>query len=199
MAIKLAECEALILAGGRSRRMGRCKASLSIGATTILQHLIGELALFPEVMLSANEPDLCARFRGTVVKDRYMNCGPLAGIHAGLCATRKRYLFCVPCDMPCFTSKLIKPMLEAFQTDLDALVCVDSAGKEHPLCGIYAKPALPYIERALMAGDFRVKQLLQTITSRHFLSKSYVDDETFLNLNTLQEYQRFLGSMKSSS
>lgn len=196
MAIALAECGALILAGGRSRRMGRCKASLSMRATTLLQHLMGELNLFPELILSSNEPALCIGHRGMVVKDKYINCGPLAGLHAGLCATGKQYLFCVPCELPCFTSRLIEPMLDAFQTDLDALVCVDSTGKEHPLCGIYAKSALPHIEQALIAGDFRVKHLLQTITNRHFLSKSYVEDRAFLNLNTPQEYQSFLDSME---
>lgn len=196
MAIPLTECGALILAGGRSKRMGCCKATLPIGETTILQHTIQELALFPELLLSANEPDMYIEFQGAVVKDRYINCGPLAGIHAGLCTTEKKYLFCVPCDMPCFTSRLIKPMVEAFQEGIDALICVDDSGNIQPLCGIYSKSALPFIEQALMVGNLRMKNILKIIQSRYFLTTDYADHVTFLNLNTPEEYKQYIKSIK---
>lgn len=198
MAISPTECDAWILAGGKSRRMGRCKAFLPIGPTTILQYLTQELSSFSQVYLSANDSALYAGFPGPVVRDRYPNCGPLAGIHTGLCTTDKDYLFCVPCDMPCFTRNLIPPMLEAFQRDLDALVCMDSAGAIHPLCGIYAKSALPAMEKALQTGTLRMKSLLQTLRCGYLSSQSYVDDSTFLNLNTPEEYARFIHAKSNS-
>lgn len=196
MAISWRECGALILAGGRARRMGRCKATLPIGEGTLLQHLVQELAPCAEINLSANDPRQYPRFPGRVIPDRYPGCGPLAGIHAGLRATALPYLFCVPCDMPCFTGRLIPPMLAAFDRDLDALVCVDGGGRVQPLCGIYAKSALPVMEQALEAGDLRVMALLDRIRTGYVSAPPDMGGRVFLNLNTPEAYRAYLESVR---
>ena len=56
MAISRSDCAALILAGGKSSRMGRCKALLSLEGRTFLQRLTDTLDGFPHLYLSANDP-----------------------------------------------------------------------------------------------------------------------------------------------
>ena len=75
----------------------------------------------------------------------------MAGLQAVCCETEKDWLFCVTCDMPRFTGEVAMAMLEAFPPQADAMVCVDSTGQIHPLCGIYARTALPALARQLLS------------------------------------------------
>lgn len=174
MAISRSDCAALILAGGKSSRMGRCKALLPLEGRTFLQRLTGALDGFPHLYLSANDPALARGFPGTAVADRYTGAGPLAGLHAALSASRWPYLFCVPCDLPLLPASLAQPMLDAFPEGCDALVCVDSTGRRHPLCGIYARTALPALEAQLAAGEFRVQGLLSRLRCTWFDAGAWV-------------------------
>ena len=192
MAISRSDCAALILAGGKSSRMGRCKALLPLEGRTFLQRLTGALDGFPHLYLSANDPALARGFPGAAVADRHAGAGPLAGLHAALSASRWPYLFCVPCDLPLLPASLAQPMLDAFPEGCDALVCVDSTGRRHPLCGIYARTALPALEAQLAAGEFRVQGLLSRLRCTWFDAGAWVDDRAFTNLNTPEDYQQLL-------
>lgn len=141
-------CAGAILAGGQSRRMGQCKALLPLQDGTMLEHITRQLDLFPERWLSANDPVLGIGFPGDTIADIYPGCGPLAGIHAVLSKMNKPWVLCVSCDMPRFSRELAAAMLAAFPPQADALICVDGTGQTHPLCGIYARAALPVLERA---------------------------------------------------
>ena len=190
MAISRSDCAALILAGGKSSRMGRCKALLTLEGRTFLQRLTGALEDFPHLYLSANDPALARDFPGTAVADCYVGAGPLAGLHAALSASHWPYLFCVPCDLPLLPASLAQPMLDAFPEGCDALVCVGGTGQRHPLCGIYARTALPALEEQLMVGKFRVQDLLSRLRCTWFDASAWVDDKVFTNLNTQEDWRR---------
>ena len=188
MAIVLEACGGVILAGGNSRRMGRCKALLKVGNTTMLERIERQMEVFPERWLSTNDPALGAAFSGKVVADVFVGKGPLAGIHAALSKTSKSYLFCVACDMPYFSRQIIGPMTEAFPDGADALVCQDSTGRIHPLCGIYAKTALPAITRCLHFGELRVSVLLRQLRCVCFQTAGQFSDQILWNINTPEAY-----------
>ena len=58
MSISRDECAAVILAGGSSRRMGRCKAALTLDGESMLRRIARCLSGFGELWISANDPDL---------------------------------------------------------------------------------------------------------------------------------------------
>ena len=181
-------CAAVVLAGGQSRRMGRCKALLPLKDGTMLAHITKQLVCFPERWLSANDPSLGKDFPGKTVPDIYSGYGPLAGLHAVFRQTEKDYLFCVTCDMPRFTGELATAMLAAFPPEADAMLCVDGAGQAHPLCGIYARTALPALERHLRSGNLRVMALLTELRTVRFETAGRFPDVVLLNINTPQAY-----------
>lgn len=116
----------IILAGGRSTRMGRNKALLPIAGKPLVRHLAeGMLALgIARIVVAcgpeARGPEYGALLRdlpGDVVMaaDHYPDCGPLAGLHAALSAMPEPggYGFVMACDMPVIAVTLFERMLQA--------------------------------------------------------------------------------------
>lgn len=191
MPIERKDCAAVILAGGLSRRMGRCKATLLLDGETMLQRTARCLDGFPELLISANDPALGDE-RGRVVPDEYPGQGPMAGLHAVMGATEKTAVLCLPCDLPFFTVEAVERLLREYGGE-DALVLTDSTGRVHPLCGIYACSLRPRMGEMLEAGERRILELLRRTESRFLSPGSGISDRVFLNMNTPEEYAAVIG------
>ena len=125
----------------------------------MISRLAGQLESFPELWISANDPKVAQGLPGRLVRDRCPGLGPLAGLQAVLEQSGRPYVLCVACDMPGFCRELALAMLEEFPPEADALICADSTGRRHPLCGIYARSTLPVLTRRLKVGDLRMRGL----------------------------------------
>ena len=84
----------LILAGGKSRRMGYRKSSLRLNGTTFLDKLIFELRDFPEILVSVDDAARHPEIPYSMIDDRYSDCGPMSGLTVPyLSASRMRCSF----------------------------------------------------------------------------------------------------------
>ena len=184
MAIPAERCGAVILCGGQSRRMGTCKALLTVDGVPALHRLAGELSFFEERLLSADDAALGAGLSWTLVEDRFPGLGPGAGLHAALLASKKDALLCVPCDLPAFSEQAARCLLFHFPQDCAAMVCRDGAGQLHPLCGIYTRRMLPALERRLAAGRCRMMELLEDAPTAVLDTGALLPDDVFFNMNT---------------
>lgn len=187
MAISPATCGAVILAGGASRRMGRCKALLPVDGQTMLERTRALLTDFDEILLSANDPALESDLPR--VADRWPDSGPLAGLHAALCRTRKSALLCLPCDLPNLSPAVPMLLLQAMPEEVDVLICRDSTGRLHPLCGIYRTAVLPVLEDCLRRGEHRVMAFVTRLPYACVDTGGIVPDEVFFNMNTPEDYR----------
>lgn len=190
MALEKQNCAGVILAGGMSRRMGRCKARLPVEGESMLSRTARCFSGFPELLISANDPALGAGL-GRVVPDEFPGQGPLAGLHAAMGATEKKALVCLPCDLPFFTRVGVELLLREYNGE-DALVLADSTGRVHPLCGIYACALRPRIGEMLQRGERRILDLLRRSESRILPPGEGLPDRVFCNVNTPEEYERIL-------
>lgn len=190
MTFPIERCGAVILAGGQSKRMGRCKALLEIQGETMLFRLARQLSLFPELFLSANDPVLAQGLPVRYVPDIYENTGPAAGLHAALSAASSDALFCVPCDMPNFDVTLIDILLSHLTTETNAVICRDGSGRLHPLCGIYSKRALPVLQELLEQGEHRMTTISEALGCFVVNTSPILPDSTFFNMNTPEAYRR---------
>ena len=190
MAISLERCGAVILCGGQSRRMGTCKALLTVEGEPVLHRLAGALSFFEERLLSANDASLGAGLSWTVVEDRFLGLGPGAGLHAALLASKKEALLCVPCDLPAFSEQAARCLLAQYPGDCAAMVCRDSTGQLHPLCGIYTKRMLPALERRLVAGCCRMTEVLEDAPTVVLDTAGLLPDDVFFNMNTPADHHR---------
>lgn len=186
MAFPREHCGAVILAGGRSKRMGTCKALLMINGDTMLSRLSKQLVCFDERILSTNTPELGKDLAFRLIPDIYRDSGPAAGIHAALSAASSEALFCVPCDMPNFDPALINILLSHFTPDADAIICQDNSGRLHPLCGIYSKSALPLLEKSLKQRELRMTAIIKQLSC--LILDTYLPDNIFFNMNTPEAF-----------
>ena len=140
------------VAGGRSLRMGRDKALLEWGTSTLLDHTLDRLrAACSDVrILSGPEPRYADR-RLTVLVDALPDGGPLAGVCSGLASAPGRAGIFLAVDLPFVPAELLSLLLELAR-DFDAVVPVTADGA-HPLCAVYGPGCLAPIRRRLAAGE----------------------------------------------
>lgn len=187
-------CCAVILAGGLNSRMGgHNKAFLEVGGQTIISRLLATIRpCFDEILLVTRQPELYADLPLQVVTDIYPARSSLTGIHAGLKRALAPFAFVLPCDAPFIQSALIEFILGELKADLDVIVPVIGRHFE-PLCAIYSKRCLPYIEDQLDRDDFAIINFfdrvnLKTIPAQRIKT---ADQEmiSFFNVNTPEALQ----------
>jgi molybdopterin-guanine dinucleotide biosynthesis protein A len=133
---------AVILAGGKSSRMGRDKAWLEINGQPLLARQI-ELARTlgaAEVFISGRAATDYSRFGCPVLQDRFPNAGPLAGIESALAATTAPVLLALAVDMPEMVVACLEKIRAACGEHCGVIPQV--GGRIEPLAGFYPKAAL---------------------------------------------------------
>jgi len=154
----------LLLAGGRSRRMGGGDKTLRLLAgQTLLDHVIDRV--LPQVdalVLNANgDPSRFARFGLPVVADSIADfAGPLAGILAGLdwtAADRPDCAFVVSLatDAPFLPADLVARLVEGMNSQPAELACAASGGQPHPVIGLWPVRLRDELRQALVAEGIR--------------------------------------------
>ena len=184
-------CGAVILAGGRSRRMGRDKAELEFNGIRFLDKLACELSGFPELLISVNEKEKYPEMRYPLVCDIYKDCGPMGGLHAALMRCESDALVVVPCDVPFFSREMADEMCACMEGETDAVIAVTEDGREHPLCGVYKKSCLGVLEQCLEEGNYRMRDALAGLKVKTWQAGNY--SWRFLNVNTPEEFEKLQG------
>jgi len=192
--------DGLILAAGRSKRMGYGdKLKLILDNKRLLDHVISRLS--PQVMalfINAN-PAVCGEQSLPIIADHLEGFqGPLTGLWSALKSDQlsdARYLMIAPCDGPFVPDNLVAELHRAMLADDADIACVRYQGFAQPTFSLWHKRVLPSIEEALLVkkqGGFKL--LLNE------LKTAYVDwpeqpINPFFNINTpedLAEAERLL-------
>lgn len=189
----MGRASAVILAGGRSSRMGYDKAFLELDSRPIIKRQIEELSkAFDPVLVVCNQPELYAGLGVQLVQDQYPGYGPLAGIHAGLKGAPGDAVFVVPCDLPFVTAELGAQMLERLGS-ADGLV-LTSDGKLEPLCAVYRKSCLPVIEEYLVKKRLKVIDFYPMVNILLLPAEELVlgrpVEQVLFNINTPDDFAR---------
>jgi len=183
----------IVLAGGRSSRMGKDKAELPWQGGTMLSAAVDKLALFcKEIIVVGPQRTLDRNVRWT--QDRYVGKGPLAGLHAGLEEASDDSVLIVPCDMPTLPVRVLEEIVKLAGTgEFDVVLPVHSDGNE-PLCTWLSKPAcLPVIRRLLEEGhtcplDIYPHVRVGELDMEKIFSQAEVE-KIFANLNSPVDYE----------
>lgn len=184
----MSQATAIILAGGKSSRMGTDKALIKVNDDNMLESAVRALdGGFSELIVSANNKSYDSLGIKTV-SDIFPGRGPLAGIHACLLASGNDLNFVVPCDMPFIDVKLALYMVEL--ADGFDVVVPKIGDYYEPLFAVYNKSCLPAIEAHLKAGRNKVTMLytnselkIRNVTKAE-IEKFGHSENIFFNVNT---------------
>ncbi|HWR20863.1 MAG TPA: molybdenum cofactor guanylyltransferase, partial [Verrucomicrobiae bacterium] len=130
-------------------------AYIEFGGKRLIEATVDCLrALFPEILIIANDPPLYAYLGVKVIPDLIPDSGSLGGIYTGLSAASYPACFFVACDMPFLNADLIKLLIrEAEGWDV---VVPRVGGELQPLHAVYAKSCLPLIKEAIDGGVLKI-------------------------------------------
>lgn len=186
----MAAVTGVLLAGGRSRRMGLDKRLLQLGGATLFARALSVLdALFPEVLIAVAD----ALPEGVVVAHRVVtdlipNCAALGGLYTGLSLATHPRVFVAACDMPLLSEPVIRAMVER-DPHADVVMARLSQGLQ-PMHAVYSKRCLPHLEAMAREGNLRIQEMAQReglvtrIVSEDELRAMDAHGLSFLNINT---------------
>ncbi len=179
---------AVILAGGKSSRMGTHKGGLVMNGRTFTDIIADELRkLTADVMVSCTEktenvPENCGR-----VFDIYENCGPMGGLHAALKNCAADALIVSACDTPLVRAQLYQLLLDNL-VDHDGIVAV-SEGRQHPLTAVYRVKMADIFEEYLKEGNYRLMRALDKADILYYNLPCDMADMV-KNINTPEDYEK---------
>lgn len=187
----------IVLAGGRSRRLGQDKALLSWHGRTLIEHLVTQLKELSDDLLVITGPEM--RYRDLldvpILADEIKERGPMGGLYTGLKRARYDYSLAVACDMPLVSSALVGLLSQGIDERIQAIV-PQVRGHRVPTLAIYHKKCLSVIERLLSQGHASLQDLLNfvptKILSENQLRKVDPSLHSFTNLNTPEDWQKLV-------
>jgi molybdopterin-guanine dinucleotide biosynthesis protein A len=179
---------AIIIAGGKSSRMGQDKALLPFGPyhtlTEFQYHKLSKL--FEKVYISAKAHKF--DFACEVIEDNYRENSPLVGIISVFETLEIEEVFILSVDAPFIDKNIIEKVFAVHASTLDAIVAKSPSGVQ-PLCGLYKRSILPLAYAQLKKGNHKLGDLLELAQIRFV---PFDEDTPFMNLNHPQEYREAL-------
>jgi molybdenum cofactor guanylyltransferase len=199
-----ARAAAIVLAGGRSSRMGTPKAALEWHGSTLLRRVVGVVGRSvdgPIVVVRAPEQALPELPDGVeVVEDAREGRGPLQGLAAGLAAVRERAhaAYASSTDVPLLHPRFIRQVLAALDDDVD-VVLPEVGGFRHPLAAVYRTELVDVVERLIAEDRMRPAFLFEACRVRRLDADALLADpalaaldpdlDSVLNLNEPADYE----------
>jgi molybdopterin-guanine dinucleotide biosynthesis protein A len=184
---------AVILAGGRSSRLGEDKAFLKVDGQTLVERLVERLArLTEEIIIVTNDADKYEHLEATVITDVVPGKAALGGLHSGLRAASNPHSLVVACDMPFLNLSLLRYM-QGFAGSYD--VVIPRVGEfAEALHAIYGTSCLPHIERQLQSGDLQISHFFPAVRVRYVEQEEIetFDPEhlSFFNINSQEDLEK---------
>lgn len=190
---------AMILAGGKSKRMGFDKQFLMLDDQLIMNMLTDTLKnVFKEIIIVTNKPEEYKNYPYKIVTDQYKEYGPLAGLHVGLKESNSLYNYVIACDMPCININYIqymKKLIHKSSNDVDAVVTRFGEWIE-PFNGFYSKKLIVKIEKCIKEDKKRIVSIYEG-TRVMYIKEERAREfspnwEMFMNINRQEDLEKYL-------
>jgi len=197
----------IILAGGKSTRMGANKSFLKIGEQTIIERITYLMkSVITNVIIISNTPDEYTFLNLPIFEDVYKGKGPLAGIHSGLKNSDTQKDFIISCDIPLMNKEMIEFIVD-YKTDKSIAVC-KANGFLQPFAGLYNKSLVNEIENIFSDKSEHINHTNENERKQckvmSFIKSSEAEiinpegsigytENTFLNINTPKDFEKLMG------
>jgi molybdenum cofactor guanylyltransferase len=174
--------------------MGREKLSIEIGGLPLIERVNNALSASCHEVLVVGGGGFRIQRAREVADERPGRQGPLAGIEAGLAASKYDHVFVAAGDMPFLSQELVGYLLERLDHGNVVAVIPQYAGRSHPLCGAYARWLLPRVRDALDDGVRAVREFLEGIDRIEYVGEELrrfgQPDLLLMNINSPRDLDR---------
>lgn len=187
------EVSMVILAGGKSSRMGRDKADLLLGEKTFLEIQIekGRTLGIEDILVSGYRGERCPV---PVVKDRFVEKGPLGGLEACFRQVKNPYVLVLCVDVPLVPVEELRVMMDMAQAK-NTSVILRHGDRTEPMMGVFCADLADDMVEEIRQGRGRMFHVL--MKRGHVVYESEMADELFRNVNDPEEYARLQSGGKS--
>jgi molybdenum cofactor guanylyltransferase len=178
---------AILLAGGRSRRMGADKATLLVAGKPLWQHQLHVLSGMRPVALWVSAKGILPWCPPgiEVVVDKTPSRGPLSGVAAALCRLQTSHLLVLAVDLPQMTTEHLHKLWGLSQPGAGVIPL--NGGYLEPLCAIYPVEAAAVAKAALNSSDVSLQSFAQTLRRQsqvHIYDLTPEEQPLYFNMNT---------------
>jgi molybdenum cofactor guanylyltransferase len=179
----------IILAGGKSSRMGFEKGLAEIQGKKMIEWVIQALEPVCQHLLIISNTNLYDYLGFPVYTDIYTDTGPLGGIYTGLKHSTTSHNLILACDMPFISSQVLQQLLlEAAGYEI---VVPSIQGQWHPLCGYYHKQISDGVEELIASKVWKMQEAIRRFHYKEWpADKAGFDAQVFANINTFAELQQ---------
>jgi molybdopterin-guanine dinucleotide biosynthesis protein A len=185
----------IILAGGKSTRLGRNKVVEKIGNQSLIEIVVSRLSALESdiIIVAAKDSSLpqltnCPRLK--LANDIYPGRGSLGGIYTGLIASETLFNLVVACDMPFLNLDLVRYMVDRTE-GYDAVIPKSDVDILEPLHAVYSKNCIPAIESLIKKDRFSILELYPLIKVKYIehseVERFDPDHLSFFNINTEED------------
>lgn len=189
------EAGAIVLAGGRSSRMGTAKALLPFGGRPLIEHVVAILhRLCTGVVVVAAPDQALPALPATIVRDEVAYQGPVGGLVYGLRASTTEVSFVTACDSAFLEPALISHLIA--RAPGHDVVVPRWQDRDQPLHAVYRRSVLPLLEEQLARGELRPVSLFARVPTCRIgedeIRRFDAEGASFFNMNTPEDYAEAL-------
>jgi len=175
----------IVLAGGKSSRMGSDKGLLTMKGKIFVEHVIGALKPLVDKIIIVSNNQKYDQFGYKRVEDSIKDSGPLAGLYSGLQHSETEYNLVLSCDIPMITTKVLKKLVDTDYENFD-VVQIQSEHKAMPLIALYNKQCADTCLQLLQQGKKRLRVAVSQLSTKTILIESELD-KFVRNVNTKED------------
>ncbi len=183
---------AVIMTGGKSKRMGRDKAKLYFGGQPLLAHQIQKWAnVFDDLIISVDQKERFPWITYRMVEDHRQGLGPMAGLEAVMLDVPADRYFITAVDMP-FASPELALQINESCGKADVGIIRRRSGRVEPMFALYGRECLCHIVQALDKKMYSfTRGLLPFVHVREFPEQELLQydlERILLNVNTVEDW-----------
>lgn len=180
------EVTGIILAGGKSSRMGTDKGLQELCGKSLISYSIQVLSELCSTIIISTSSDAYQSFGYQTVADEIPGIGPMGGIYSALKQSKTEKNLVLSCDLPFVSKELLSYILknsEGYQ------VAVPWQGNQHyePLCGFYNLSVLDQMQVFIQNGNYKLPDLFEKISINRLVinnKSDFYSENLFLNVNS---------------
>ncbi len=155
----------IILAGGKSSRMGSEKGFMSLNGVPFISRIIEAVKPLVHTIIIVSDNSDYDIFELKRVEDFTKNAGPIAGLYSGLFHSETEYNLVLSCDIPLINTAVLEKLIEEIDKKTD-IVQFQSQNKTTPLTALYRKRCMHRCMQLLLNGERRLMAVVDNLSTK---------------------------------